>query len=668
MTKRFKQTTKISLLYIGVAFMMMLASCVEKDIYDEDNNNEEELSKDDFFDFSTSNLYTLDVNYGLKDYPVLFELYTSNPMVETNGSYTKSEAIRPVYRAATDKTGKFNGEISLPSYAKTVYLYCYYLGTIRCAELTVDGNKISFDQAAYKAQLATRSGALTRAATSQGYTIPDGYLTLGKWEDKKGHADYVYPGEILPGDFYARLTGSVQKKLNKDASFVASHPSPDIDITAPSPLTVTMISSKNEHEITVGYFTYPTGQVPATPADIKNPIILFPAVAASTGNADAGDQAVMKYWNEETGAFENEFPAGVSVSFFFMIDAFKKNNGSIVVANGTSLEGVNLDKKVDYIFYSNSSLNQKLASKGKTDAQRTLTLSDGNGNAAILFEADLGKVTGSWEYLDVIMGVSFTESAINDDQPKLPNDKEVPTNDQNYAEYYGTLAFEDLWPNQGDYDMNDVGIYYESTVYKDVNTNNIVKIVDVFYAQHNGASYKNGFGYQFSNIAENAIKSVTIEPSVGGLESAFMQGRTMEPGQDHPTFILFDNTQEAVAQMASFTVTTTFNSGVKEEAVRPPYNPFIIAQSNVGRGKEVHLTNQPPTLLANRELLGSDNDRSNANIGLYYASDNGFPFAIHLDRNYFEWPTETVRIDKTYPGFTSWVESSGTNHTDWYLK
>ncbi len=668
MTKRFKQTTKNGLLYIGMACMMLLAGCVEKDIYEGPEENGP--TKEDFFDFSTTGFYTLDVNYGLNDYSVLFELYTSNPMTTTDGLYTKAENIRPVYRAATDKAGKFKGEISLPAYVKSVYLYCHYLGTVRCAELAINGSTISFDQDTYLAGLSTRSGVTTRATTPQGYTIPDGYLTLGKW-GVQGNVDYLADTEKLPGDFLSRLNKSMVKdasKKNKD--FVAANPSPDINITQPTKLSTAIVSSDAAHEVTVGYFTYPTGQVPSSPAEIKNPIIMFPAVASSTGNADPGHEVAMKYWNGTS--FEDEFPAGVSVSFFFMVGAFEKNVGDIKIYSGKELEGVkDLGKNVDYIFYSNSSLNQKMTSAGQTDAQRTITMyDDKSGLAAICFEGDLKKAftVGSWDYADVIMAVRLSESATDTSFSKLTDEKGEPTNEENYYGLSGTIAFEDLWPSKGDYDMNDMVIYYNSTVYKDVNTNKVIKTVDEIYAQHSGASYVNGFGYQFHKISSNAIANVTIATE-SGLSSAFMGGSMLEPGQEHPTIILFDNMNEAAKTLASFTVTTEFSgSGVNEMDVLPPYNPFLIAQTTNGRGREVHLTNYPPTTLADRSLLGSSDDLSNPNIGLYYVSTQNYPFALCLDSEFFAWPEETVSIDKAYPDFTKWVESKGASHPDWYRK
>ena len=55
-----------------------------------------------------------------------------------------------------------------------------------------------------------------------------------------------------------------------------------------------------------------------------------------------------------------------------------------------------------------------------------------------------------------------------------------------YKRLFGTLTYEDKWPEEGDYDMNDVMIDYESTIYKTLETNKITKIIDKFTPRHNG--------------------------------------------------------------------------------------------------------------------------------------------------------------------------------------
>ena len=68
------------------------------------------------------------------------------------------------------------------------------------------------------------------------------------------------------------------------------------------------------------------------------------------------------------------------------------------------------------------------------------------------------------DYCDAIFYVHIAEKDAIDEGviPELPKDPEGPTDEDNYTSYSGILTFEDLWPEQGDYDMNDVMIRYTS--------------------------------------------------------------------------------------------------------------------------------------------------------------------------------------------------------------
>ena len=101
-------------------------------------------------------------------------------------------------------------------------------------------------------------------------------------------------------------------------------------------------------------------------------------------------------------------------------------------------------------------------------------------------------------YCDLLFYVDATPGSSIDDpeRPSIPDegDKEEPKPDED-ENVTGTLAFEDIWPSGGDYDMNDVIVEYERKVYFD-KKNIVTKIVDEFTPVHDGATYVNAFAYQ----------------------------------------------------------------------------------------------------------------------------------------------------------------------------
>ena len=63
------------------------------------------------------------------------------------------------------------------------------------------------------------------------------------------------------------------------------------------------------------------------------------------------------------------------------------------------------------------------------------------------------------------------------------------------------------------------------------------------YLQHCGGYLQNGFGYQLHKLSNSNVKSVKITgPDASGLSSSiYMEGKETEPGQSHPTILLYDD-------------------------------------------------------------------------------------------------------------------------------
>jgi hypothetical protein len=71
---------------------------------------------------------------------------------------------------------------------------------------------------------------------------------------------------------------------------------------------------------------------------------------------------------------------------------------------------------------------------------------------------------------------------------------------------YGSLAFEDLWPNRGDYDFNDLVISYRFNQITNAN-NKAVKIEATLITEAMGAMLQNGIGFQLG-CPTNKVSSV----------------------------------------------------------------------------------------------------------------------------------------------------------------
>ena len=244
---------------------------------------------------------------------------------------------------------------------------------------------------------------------------------------------------------------------------------------------------------------------------------------------------------------------------------------------------------------------------------------------------------------------------------------------------FGTLAFEDLWPSKGDYDMNDLVVDYQFVT--NTNTNNFVdKVTATFVLKAFGASFENGFGFQLPGIAN--ASDLTVTGSSITEYFIHLNSNGTEMGQTKPTIIVFDNAFKQMTHPGigtgvntdpsapyvtpkTLTITITFkpNTYTYNDLDLAHFNPFLI--QNKVRGIEVHLPNYAPTSLADAGNFGRDDDNSIPSQGRYYKTVNNLPWAINFIEQ-FDYPKEKIDIIQTYLHFADWATSGGTLYPDWY--
>ena len=632
-----KDLTKCVLI---TATLFVLYSCMDKNGLNgapEPTPEPEKPSVEDYFDFNTMQTIKVNIDYGFNDYLVLFELFDENPTEEPeDGSIIKKENIKGLFKASTDKSGRFSGNVTIPARTEKIWLYSDYLGTVSPIELTIKDKSISFNQNDYIASHRDRTRAVTPVNE---FKYPDEYKILGDWSES-GKPTYLLPKANTPDYILYNIKETYSTVKNKYISIV--HPeflennfSSDIILSKATKIKLVFVNSGAGYKNVVGYYTYPKNETPEENKITK--IIAFPNITRTDqASIFSRDQVELKYWDGTQ--FQDEFPAGVAIGFFLQPNGFSNNNGTI--ENPVKGNAWNATK------YSSPNLNYQ-------GEKRTIALLDAISTQMVTIGFEDGKdnnFSDATFYLDIEQKDAVEKNTI----PDLP-DENAPTPDDNVQTTFGTLTYEDKWPEEGDYDMNDVMIDYESTIYKTLETNKITKIIDKFTPRHNGGIYNNGFGYQLTNITYTDVKSITIE---GPERSTFIGNDNMESGQTYPTVLLFDNIKNVIGK--TYTVTI--------EIANADYNPFIICSTDQGRGKEVHLVNYPPTDKADNNLWSTGEDASQPEHNLFYVSNDNMPFAIHLpDVKDFPVPAEKVRITTAYPGFAEWVRSSGAQNKDWYL-
>ncbi len=248
---------------------------------------------------------------------------------------------------------------------------------------------------------------------------------------------------------------------------------------------------------------------------------------------------------------------------------------------------------------------------------------------------------------------------VPDTEDEFPDDPDRAFNNWTPGEnMWGTLAFEDLWPAKGDYDFNDLVLYYKFHQITDAN-NDVVAVEGSFNVKHIGASYVNGFAFEMP-VDKDLVASVTGQNITDGIVT--LSGNGVEQGNTNAVAVVFDNANINEGQLLTLTVNFT-NPISQSDLGAAPYNPFLIVDQN--RDYEVHLPDYTPTELADTELLGTLADNSETSEGRYYKTEINLPWAINIPVE-FVWPLEKEEIVDGYLKFAAWAESGGEHFSDWY--
>jgi len=266
-----------------------------------------------------------------------------------------------------------------------------------------------------------------------------------------------------------------------------------------------------------------------------------------------------------------------------------------------------------------------------------------------------------------------------DEDDDYPNDPLRAFNNFYPASGLGSLAFEDLWPNKGDYDFNDLVLDYRFMTVTNAN-NFITEISTVFSVKAIGAGYKNGFGFQFDqNFPFDNIQVSGFELTENFIS---LEANGAESNQELTTIIVFDNASKHLTYQGGIGVNVDHdypwvepdtiliyldfvdNTYTQAQIAPETWNPFLIV--NGQREVEIHLANHPPTSLAGLSFFGTSDDHSIPDEGVYYKTINNLPWAIELPVS-FDYPLEKTVISDAHLKFVNWALSSGTNFTDWYM-
>ena len=343
----------------------------------------------------------------------------------------------------------------------------------------------------------------------------------------------------FPADFYQRVTAALPESRdirNTNPDYIASDFGANVYLEKEADVWMNFLHEGAGYQNSVGYFTYTDATVPQTKSDLQETIVFPNSSFYNSGGSANGLR---------TGdtMYIGRFPAGTYIGF-------------VLVSNGFSAStGVKANQNTDWIFYTLSGLNSETEASLKP---HTVLFYDLVTHCAVLGMEDILRTNGSCDhdFNDVLITVSsnpveaISSSLIrplpgpadrdkdgvldaNDDFPDDPARAFIvsyPSPDN-----WGTIAFEDMWPKQGDYDMNDLVMRYQITQIE--NSMGQVKDLQITtQIQARGASRTSGFGIELTNIVPSSLDSATMTINNNAATTI-----TPEAGQPYLTWIFFDN-------------------------------------------------------------------------------------------------------------------------------
>ena len=461
--------------------------------------------------------------------------------------------------------------------------------------------------------------------------------------------------------------------------YIANDQGANISIVETGEVFVTFLHEGAGYKNGFGYFTY-TGDAPTSRSEI-NEVVLLPNASFYNSGGDSNGMRVGDTLSLGTHT------AGTNIGFF-------------VIANGfNSTHGIKPWQSEDWVFYTVKDLNNENDINNENlNAHTVMLYDDETGNVVLGLEDILRTNAGcDHDFNDLIFMVTATptsaidntkitvlpENLDTDGDGVLDSNDDYPNDSERAFDVYypskegqGTLAYEDNWPTEGDYDLNDLVVKYR---YKEIrNSLGRIKGLNVVYnLVARGASRANGFALALNNISTSigydaliSVNEATAEAILTDSDSShlnFVLAGNTETLMPTPTGCAFYNTDADCSAepeiKLEFDLTFT-DAKTRTQMGNAPYNPYIFATFD--RGREVHLPNHKPSSRADSDRFGSGDDDSNLfDLSKTYETDDNLPWALNMPYSWLH-PTSGDNIVDVYGNYRNWAESGGLTSTDWY--
>jgi len=639
---------------------MMSCEFVTKPTDDEVDQVLSERSFPSSFDFNTKRTVSFQIRAVSNTNEALSSVKMTAFGVDDTGKEYK------LFTSFTNSEGRVERDYPLATTLNTVIVRTAFPGLLHSVESEVIEDKVIIDYSSIEVDATDEGATLGKGTSASDLHFLSTYNTHGK------PFDLVTPQDPIRQEFLNDVNASLPEGIDVrtvNPDYLADDKQSNTLLSQPADVWVTYFHEGTERKNVLGFYHYPADNPPTSPEEIDSISIIFPNASypGGGGNLQPGDKMYL-----------GNFPAGTEI-------------GWVLFSNGW-VRDVTFG---EWQFYSNPDFNPE---SDLSLRQHNIQLYDAARDITVLGFEDVNRENSiDSDFNDVLFFVtSNPRSAISSenvstitytgedrdgdgamdhvdtypDDPNLAYDNYYPS-----QSFFGSLAFEDLWPNRGDYDFNDMVIDYR---FREIlNADNSVVQLDVaLVLKAVGASFENGFGFEME-ATPDMISSVSGTLITGA--SVNLTGNGTESGQDKAVIIAFDKTSNIAERPSgaylntqldaplisadTLNLSVAFASPIDQSLIgTPPYNPFIIIDQD--REKEVHLPGYAPTALARNSGLFDTGDDNSSEAG-YYRTLNNLPWALDVFET-LDYPIEKATIDSAHMYFVTWAETAGQSYNDWY--
>ena len=606
---------------LGLILAVFMAGCVDKSKYEMSINPGDSMPGEvaNSFDFSTVQKVNLNVDYSaFKTYgPVFFSVYTENPFIEVEDAPDDqwNENVKPIYEDYTGENGKFNAVVELPAYAQHLYIATgnFFTGMMLLEADVKNGaaSVVAENQQVVAARGGTRAegdgvstadlSKLNLTTVGKNKIYNDWKNWLGTWNSASGRPDYLLTkttnnsnlwisDEEMEGLYAAVGTAFVSGSAMND-EYISY---PDLLLTQDSEVTFTLLGGSTCWKSSLGYYYYTDDNKPTKPSDI-NIIMLFPNTqdgqwaryALKNGETyngigvERGDVVQLMYYpniaNNDNKDATTVFPKGTRIGFILKTQAWamQGNNYSIRCKNNkyynnkyntwcATTDGLSYCSPIGN---QGTFLNPNGDSRGAKFSYKT---KNGDNYTIISFEDAMD----DQDFDDLIFALKPV--GVFAPLPEIANKKSSTT---------GVYAFEDLWPNKGDYDLNDAIVNAKHE--KEFNDKGKI-IKETFYltTYQNYVELTNGLALTLNTKKEPS--SIAMKKVASGSTEAEEVSFT----KDGNVYYLTEDFNGELG--TTYILELTYTNPLESSADLASIQPFIY-RSEGNQNWEVHIPMEAPT-------------------------------------------------------------------------